>query len=504
MARSRVLVAALGMSMALAACGTTVPVSSVAGASANDGLGSTQQPDSPLAPLVGGGPVAVGGPATAAPAPAGGLAPIGGSGGAAAPEPGSRPTSAVTGGSPTDARRGPGVRGSSVSVGFQYVDVGAGTSGVLGKNVSIGDPPAQARAVAGWINSHGGLGGKTLTLDVYGAPYADYVSNPAAVYTRICTHYTQDAKVLAVAVYVPDRTLLDCLSKHDVISISDGYSLDRQSFSTYDKYYWSPGSMSQDRGAEVGVAGLAGSRFLTPSAKIGILRYDEVTYARAEVSLRRALKARGLDAVTTSTISYTSTSQAESDAAAAVLAFRARGITHVMVLDNSGGITYAFMQSAESQQYRPFYALTTNNSPQALQQLAPAAQLKKAEGISWWHGDVGTRTDQATPPAIPSSKETCLSIMRKAGVDVSGSAAGSSLITCDQLLLLKAVMDRAAAPNSTAMTAALNGLGTSYSSPLSYASRFGAGRHDAAYVTRRIRFDADCSCWLYAGPGPKA
>lgn len=399
---------------------------------------------------------------------------------------------------------GPGVKASSVTIGFQYVDVGTGTGAVLGKNISIGDPPAQARAVAGWINTHGGLGGRRLVLDSYGVPYADYVSNPALVYNRVCTHYTQDVKVLAVAVYVPDRTLLDCLAKHDVISVADGYSLDRQSFTTYDRYYWSPGSMSQDRGAEVGVAGLTASKFLTPSAKIGILRYDEITYARAEVSLRKALKAHGLTADTTSTISYASTSQAESDAAAAVLAFRARGITHVMVLDNSGGVTYAFMQSAESQQYRPFYALTTNNSPQALQQLAPAAQLQKAQAISWWHGDVGTRTDQATPPAIPSSKERCLTIMRKAGVDVSGSAAGTSLITCDQLLLLKTVMDRAAAPNSTAMTVALNGLGTSYSSPLSYASRFEPGRHDAAYVTRRIKFDSGCPCWLYAGPSAPA
>jgi hypothetical protein len=399
--------------------------------------------------------------------------------------------------------RGPGVTATTVRIGYQYVNVGAGTAAVLGRDVSIGDPPAMARAVASWINGHGGVGGKRLLLDTYGIDYATFVSSPAEAANQACVHYTQDTTVLAVALYVPDRTLVDCLARRDVVSVSDGYSLDRQTFDQYARYYWSPGSMSQDRGAELGVQGLSSAGFLPRSAKVGIVRYDDVTYVRAEVSLRAALRKVGLDAVTRS-VSYSSTAQATSDASAAVLDFSTRGITHVMFLDNSGGIAYAFMQAAESQRYRPFYPLTTNNSPGALVQLAPAAQLAKAQAISWWHGDVGTRTDQATPPAIPASRDACLKIMRDANVDISGSAAGTALITCDQLLLLKAVLDKASAPSSTAMVAALDRLGSSYSSPLSYGTRFGPGRHDAATVTRRIRFDSDCSCWLYAGPGPRA
>jgi hypothetical protein len=390
-----------------------------------------------------------------------------------------------------------------VRIGFQYVNVGAGTAAVLGKDVSIGDPVAMAKALTAWINGHGGLGGRKMLLDTYGVDYAEYVSNNAQATSQVCTHYTQDVKVLAVAVYVPDRTLLDCLSRADVVSVSDGYSLDRRAFEQYASYYWSPGSMSQDRGAEVGVTGHHASGFLPTGAKVGLVRYEDPTYQRAEVSLRAALAKIGITPVTRA-VSYASTSQAEADAASAVLDFRARGITHVMFLDNSGGIAFAFMQAAESQAYRPFYPLTTNNSPSALQQLAPAAQLAKAQAVSWWSGDVGTRTDQATPPALPRAREQCLAIMKAAAVDTSGSAAGTALITCDQLLLLKAVLDAASAPNPLDMTTALDGLGSSYSSPLSYATRFERGRHDAAYLTRRIRFDSGCSCWLYAGKGPTA
>jgi hypothetical protein len=381
--------------------------------------------------------------------------------------------------------------------------VGAGTAAVLGKDVSIGDPVAAANAVTRWINAHGGLGGKRMLVDTYGVDYAQYVSNPAAAASQVCTHYTQDAQVLAVALYVPDRTLVDCLARKKVAAVSDGYSLDRKAFEDYPTY-WSPGSMSQDRGAEVGVAGLHAAGFLPSSAKVGIVRYEEVTYERAEKSLLAALRKVGIASPVTRSVSYSSTAQAESDASAAVLDFSTRGITHVMFLDNSGGIAYAFMQAAESQQYRPFYPLTTNNSPQALQQLAPAGQLVKAQAISWWSGDVGTRDDQATPPALPSSRARCLAIMRDAGVDASGTAAGTALITCDQLLLLKAVLDKAAAPNAADMVVALERLGTSYSSPLTYGTTLEPGRHDAATITRRIRFDSDCSCWLYAGPGPRA
>ena len=84
------------------------------------------------------------------------------------------------------------------------------------------------------------------------------------------------------------------------------------------------------------------------------------------------------------------------------------------------------------------------------------------------------------------------------------SFAGSSMITCDQLLLLKTLADRATAPSSAAMSAAADALGSSYESTLSYRTTLGPGRRDGASVTRLIRFEAGCSCWVYAGPGPTA
>ncbi len=390
-----------------------------------------------------------------------------------------------------------------MKLGFQYIDVGPGTGAVIGKDVSVGDPEAQARAVQNHINKNGGMGGRKLEIVNYGAPYANLVNNPRAEYNKICTFFTEDNKVLGVATYVPDETLVRCLAKRDVMSVGDGYPLDRKLYAELAQHFYSPGTMSQDRGAEVGVAGLAGAGFFKGS-KIGLLRYDDPLYARAEVSLQKALSARGLKVAERFLIDNSSTSKAFSDAGAAVLRFRELGITHVTVLDNSGGIAFAFMQAAENQRYRPFYALTTNNSPQALKQLAPNEQLLKAQAVSWWWGDVGTDEKQQEPPARPATRAQCLKIMTDAGVDLRGAAAGSAIITCDQLFFFKALMDRAAAPNSVALSVAADGLGTSYSSPLTYRTTIKTGRRDGATVTRRIRFDAATREWVYAGSGPSA
>jgi ABC-type branched-subunit amino acid transport system substrate-binding protein len=517
--------ALLLLTIALAGCGSTVQQQGATSAGSGQALSA---PGAAVDPLTGAPLPAADVPGIAAPGGAPGTVGIPGAGGATTERSGttaglgsstgSTGSSGSTGAAgpvpaggtaagTTSGRRGPGVTDKTVTLGFQYVDVGTGTGAVLGEDVSLGDPQAQAKAVQKWINENGGMGGKKLELVYYGAPYANYVNNPQAEYNKICTYFTEDHKVLGVAVYVPDETLARCLARRDVISVANGYSLDRKVYDDLSAHYYSPGSMSQDRGAQVGVAGLHGAGFFK-DAKIGLLRYDTAVYKRAEVTLKRALATKGLAVAETFQVSASDTSTATRDAGAAVLKFRQEGVTHVMALDNSGGILFAFMNAAENQGYRPFYGLTTNNAPNGLRELAPAKQLEKATAVSWWWGDVGNdagNKKHQTPPALPSSLNLCLKIMQDAGVDLSGRAAtGSATITCDQLLFLKTLTDRSGAPHSADMRVAADALGSSYSSPITYASSFGPGRHDAARVTRLIRYDAACTCFRYAGPGPTA
>lgn len=376
---------------------------------------------------------------------------------------------------------------------------------MLGQDVSVGNPKEQATAVRDYVNANGGLGGRQMEIVPYGSPYANYLNNAQGEFAKTCSYFTEDQEVLAVGVYVPDENFLRCLAKGDVVSVANGYSLDRKTFSDLNAYYYAPGTMSLDRGAEVGVEGLVAAGALPKDAVIGLLRYNTGTYSRAAASLKRALAAKGRQVETTFEIDYSNTSKATQDAGSAVLRFRQLGVTHVMVLDNSGGIAFAFMQQAQSQRYFPFYGLTTNNSPNALKRLAPAEQLAKATAVSWWWGDVDTNEKQQSPPAVPPTKDLCLKIMRDAGVDLSANAAqGSAIITCDQFLFLKALLDRAPVANSAGMLATADRLGSAYTSTMSYDTVIGPGRHDGATITRIIRWDTGCSCFVYAGPGPRA
>jgi hypothetical protein len=248
------------------------------------------------------------------------------------------------------------VSADRIRIGFSYVDTGGGTGGLLGQEVSVGNPQAQASAVRDWINANGGLGGKKMEIVPFGSPYANYLNNAQGEYSRTCSHFTEDQEVLAVGVYVPDENFLRCLAAGDVVSVANGYALDRRTFDDLSAHYYAPGTMSLDRGAEVGVQGLVAAGALPQDAVIGVLRYNTGTYARAEASLRRALTAAGRGVKTTFEIDYSNTSKATQDAGSAVLRFRQLGVTHVLVLDNSGGIAFAFMQQAESQVYRPSYA----------------------------------------------------------------------------------------------------------------------------------------------------
>lgn len=500
MSRSKTALATAIALLALCGCGSRV--STVAGA------GLPAAGDDSLAGPTASGPSAAGGMGGTAPAEGTGPAVAGmaGAGAAAAGMTGPSTVTCCSGAASHSAGAsayGPGVTATTVRLGFHYVDTGTGTAGVLGKNVSIGNPVAMARAMRDWINTHGGMGGRRLDLDVYGVAYDAYVRNSAEADEEVCTHFTQDEKVLAVAVYVPTRQLVECLAGHGVASDADGYPLDDAELDALSDFFYMPGAMSQNRGAAAGVDGLAAAGFLK-GAKIGLVRYDDPVYARAEATLKDALGRHGLAIAQDYEVNEQSTSAAESDVASAALRFRQSGITHVMFLDNSGGLAYAFMAQAQSQQWFPKYPLTTNNGPSALAQLAPSAQLANAMAVSWWWGDVGDAKKQQTPPALPDSKARCDEIMRAAGVDISGNAKGTALIACDQLLFFKTLLDHASAPNVPSMRTVADALGTRYQSPVTYRTVLGPGRHDGATLTRVIGWNTSCGCWHYRGPGPSS
>ncbi len=67
----------------------------------------------------------------------------------------------------------------------------------------------------------------------------------------------------------------------------------------------------------------------------------------------------------------------------AVLKFRSAGVTHVITVPTGGALPFAFMPSAESQGYRPRYAMNSLEIPAFVDLNVPNAQLKDALAVGW-------------------------------------------------------------------------------------------------------------------------
>jgi hypothetical protein len=186
--RLRPALAALSL-VALTACGSTVQLRTNVGPQPQGlGVGSAGPSGSGVAS--GSEPLTGAAAGTTSPVAAAGGSTTGAvSGGSGTPLGNATGTPGGSGPAADGARLfGPGVTATQVRIGYQYVDTGTGTSGFLGKNVSIGNPDAMAHAVQAWINAHGGMGGRKLVLDIYGVAYNTYISNPAQADEQVCSH----------------------------------------------------------------------------------------------------------------------------------------------------------------------------------------------------------------------------------------------------------------------------------------------------------------------------
>ena len=396
---------------------------------------------------------------------------------------------------PTARRGGPQ---KPVAVGFQWLDTSSGTQGIdpQGK-IKLGDQVQQAKAVVQYINSRGGLAGRRIELVVHRTDYARTFTSKAAEIEAACSAFTEDKKVAFAVLYTNYTDLVRCLGKRGVVSFSNSYVSPRDVHD--DSAHVSPGNMSYQRG-HVGMIKALHARGFFASGRVGVLYAENPDYRPVVADVGSVLKSLG---VPYQSFGYNDESAAAGsrDMNAAVLRFRQDGVTHVLPVDLGGGGTFVFMNSAENQQYRPKYALSSANNVLSLQQLGNPSQLANSSALGWRVGEADSEQAQATSGHNATGK-TCVGIMRNAGVDVGTyTTSFSAQSICDSFLSMKAASDRAGAVGPAALPG-VAGLGASYPSAMTFSTRFGPGRLDGATATRFLRWDRNCSCWQVDGRGP--
>ncbi len=437
----------------------------------------------------GAAPVAGGRPATSTRSPAtSGSAPGGGQAGPA--QPGSTPARPI--------EFSQGVTPTTIKIGVFL----ASYAGLEANGLNMGDPVVQSQAVADYLNARGGIAGRKVILTY--AKLEAGSTNWEADEQEICTTFTEDHKVWGViySLVSQGNTLLPCLAKHNTPLLSGaGGVADRKGMAEFDDYYYYTGGPDLTRMSTMYVDGLHAQGYFTGDGGIGVVRLDSAPFERAyNEALVPALARHGLKVGEVAVIDgQTSLSKTASQMASIVLRFQQQGIKKVMFLDNATlGVLFAIQ--ASSQKYYPAYGLTSLSAPAALMQAnVPPEALAGARGVGWIPAlDVDLVRDKGNTNLAAG---VCRDIMVKVGQGGVGSAGVmQQRMFCDELFLLKRTLDKATALTPRGLRTQVEALGTSFNSALTFATKFGPGRHDGAAAYRPFAFVADCKCFEYSGP----
>jgi hypothetical protein len=228
------------------------------------------------------------------------------------------------------------------------------------------------------------------------------------------------------------------------------------------------------------------------SPKLGIVASTTAAGTRIVGDLKRALAAAGYPGAVA--YQWTDASQGQSSS---VNYMAGNGVTHVIVTDLE---LTAFQNSAQNQQYKPRYGISSYNDPYTnLETLSPKGANNGAMGIGWAPAyDV---SDQNDPGFTGEGQKRCLAMMAKANQSFSGRRTAKlfALATCDSLLL--ALQGSAAGHGFDARSIYTGAL--QISPRFSTAVSFGSSALTPTHLftpssARDLQWFTDCSCFRYA------
>lgn len=500
------------LALAVAACGSTVDLGQVAGqgqslggqlGTSGDGLSIDPGGQSPEA-------IATGSPTDSPSGTAGSTnEPVAGE----SSSPGSQPTSDAGTGTPSSSGTAAGPRGSGIGVYKDKIYVGVVTvqsfsnvAAAAGLTAETGNQKNKVNAVIALINAQGGIAGRKLIPVFYDVNVTRLLANKAAEQEAICSKFTQDNKVFAVAspVGFTDDVLYKCLTKAGVATASAGESFDQQFYSQFPDSFYMPGDMNMTRILSTNIDALYDAKYFTgwdvtnskagkAPVKIGLVRKDTPSDKRVTTEgVKPALARHGL--TLSGEVAIPITADSSTAYRGAVLQFKAQGITHVLFTSVA---VSTWMSTSQDQGYHPRYGLNSRVSPGALLESSSSrAQMLGSMGIGWQqYNDVTAANDPG--PASARGKD-CLNAMTKAGED--NSIRPSALIStwyCDTLYFLADATSKAPDFALKGLRAGAEALGL-FGAASTFRSYYKPGRlHDGAGAYRLVSYVESCSCYRY-------
>ena len=500
----------VALSLAAAACGSTVESSRNAAVGINgedaNGLGGP----SAAVGTSGAGGVGPGVPAQGG-APGASGAAAASSGGALAP---------AAGGGAGGPVQGVGVTPTKIYVGLTYSTNGDAANAALGaSSITQGDQRADEQAVIDDINAHGGVAGRKLVGVYYNydvtdtRPYADQ-DNSA------CAKFTQDNHVFAVLGNGVSDNYVACNTKAGAIDLgSNIIDPDRAFFRRFPAYIGYD-TVSQDRMMADEVDVLVRMKYFTGwnnttgqpaagGAKVGIIGYDTAAWTTPLRTVMLPALARAGHAPDPGDVQLilhpqdnSQVGQAVAQIQNAILKFRQDGVTHVIVLDANGSMMLQLMQNARGQHYYPRYGVNTATGMQALSTTGAVdtSQFNGAVGLAW--APTLDLPDGKADAYLSPATSACIKMIEKrtGQTFTSTNAASIALDACDGLYLLRQLVNSAGPVlNQRTAVASVEALGAAYRPAEVASAFFSPSQHDSLETGYDMTWDSSCTCAKYVG-----
>jgi hypothetical protein len=422
-------------------------------------------------------------------------------------------------GAPAAVRSGPGVTGTTLSVGFPYAPNADQAQEALGNtSVTQGDPKAVVEALARELNRTGGVGGRKLVVEFYELD-ASSSETAAQISQRICSYYTEDKKVFAV-IGTSDQLLRDCLAKRGVLNIGGSIAdLNENDFRISPSYY-DASAVTLDRLARNLVDQLVAQKYFTPwdssagapgagqPVKVGIVVPDKPSWVPVIRNvllpeLKRAGYPIDPDAVRFWHFpeSAAGNSQAVTEIQAIVLRFRSDGITHVLPMEQNSLAFFA--PAAEGQGYRPRYGLSSAAGSQAFAgSLVPYRQLVGSVGVGWLPS-IDLPESKQTPVYDGPGRKRCLETLDRGDVSYGSTNAKTiALLLCDAFFSFDGAIEslgRGAAVDVRSFMPALERLGARFAIATLPTGGFGPGKRYPVTDGFPYAYSPSCECMEYTG-----
>jgi hypothetical protein len=506
----RRFLAATGLCLALAACGTTVPVSSQAAGNGSgpDGSGTgAALPDGSATPAGGtGSPTgSVSDPGTAGSSSTSGAGSMAGSGGGGS----AGSTSGTSGSRGTDTRAvtttvdySKPATGSPVEVGIMYIpDLGAAAAAFGGDGKDTTDQQGYMRAAVAYMNAHGGLGGHKISLLFYGAEIAGSKSYDQSL-SEMCAMMTQDHKVVAsvIANITVTNLMAECMQKYKGLYVTDGGYLKTSADWKRLSYTVSPAEIDANLLGKNLAQDMIRKAVAKKGDTVGLIVYDAPGFHAAQAHFEAVAKANGIDVVAYRVHYAQSTPDLANSISAvqsAALAMKARGAKAVASLSSGGMMSY-FLQNADSQKYYPKYVLSSLDGVMGAPAIAKNGQLKGSIAL----GTLPSMdTDLYADPRAFSDTTfaTCRAINKKNSSVANATNLSISQRVCNALLLIQTAAKGYGGSTITGTTLrdGLGKIGGRIPSGSSYTSMFTPGKLWAAAGYRSMHYDEAKNKFVY-------